>query len=305
MANILVSGLINIETTVGIEHFPIEHSPVEYSFFGLDATVSGVGYNVAKALTTLGNRVQFLSILGRDLAVASVRTDLNANYIDDSFVLELAAQTARSVILYDEEGRCKIMVDLKDMQDQHYPPDVAEKQLIHTQAAVLCNINWSRPMLKTAREMGKLIATDVHSLSDLENDYDRDFMEAADILFMSDELLPVPAEEFAREVMARYHPKVLVIGMGSKGAHLSVRDQNYAESMPVVSVRSIVSTIGAGDALFSSFIHGYLHSLDAVTSLRKAMLFAGYKIGVRSAAEGFLSSQRLDEMYHQHYALED
>jgi ribokinase len=160
-------------------------------------------------------------------------------------------------------------------------------------------------MLKTAREMGKLIATDVHSLSDLENDYDRDFMEAADILFMSDELLPVPAEEFAREVMARYHPKVLVIGMGSKGAHLSVRDENYAELMPVVSVRSIVSTIGAGDALFSSFIHGYLHSLDAVTSLRKAMLFAGYKIGVRSAAEGFLSSQRLDEMYHQHYALED
>jgi len=49
MSTIFISGLINIETTVQVEGFPIEYSPVRYPFFGVRSTVSGVGYNVAKA----------------------------------------------------------------------------------------------------------------------------------------------------------------------------------------------------------------------------------------------------------------
>ena len=67
MSKFLVSGLINIETTVRVDGFPIEYTPVRYPFFGVGATVSGVGYNVAKALTVLGNRVSFASIVGQDL----------------------------------------------------------------------------------------------------------------------------------------------------------------------------------------------------------------------------------------------
>ena len=53
MNNILVSGLINIETTLKIDAFPIPYQPVRYPFFGINSTVSGVGFNVSKALTTL------------------------------------------------------------------------------------------------------------------------------------------------------------------------------------------------------------------------------------------------------------
>ncbi|HRF98849.1 MAG TPA: PfkB family carbohydrate kinase, partial [Aggregatilineales bacterium] len=68
MAQILVAGLINIETTLKIDSFPIPYNPVHYPFFGINSTVSGVGYNVAKALTTLGHEVNFLSLLGDDAA---------------------------------------------------------------------------------------------------------------------------------------------------------------------------------------------------------------------------------------------
>ena len=67
MSKILVSGLINIETTVLVEGFPIEYSPVRYPFFGVNTDVSGVGYNVAKALTVLGSSVSFVSLTGKDL----------------------------------------------------------------------------------------------------------------------------------------------------------------------------------------------------------------------------------------------
>jgi len=43
MNNILVSGHITIETTVKIDQFPIEYSPIDYKFFGVNSSVSGVG----------------------------------------------------------------------------------------------------------------------------------------------------------------------------------------------------------------------------------------------------------------------
>ena len=53
MKKILVSGLINTETTVKIKQFPIEYFPIDYSFFGVNTRVSGVAYNLAKALKTV------------------------------------------------------------------------------------------------------------------------------------------------------------------------------------------------------------------------------------------------------------
>ncbi|HRC76137.1 MAG TPA: hypothetical protein PLO33_10700, partial [Kouleothrix sp.] len=72
MTTIFVSGLINIETTVQVDRFPIEYSPVRYPFFGVRSTVAGVGYNVAKALATLGDSVRLASIVGRDMPGALV-----------------------------------------------------------------------------------------------------------------------------------------------------------------------------------------------------------------------------------------
>jgi ribokinase len=41
MATIFISGLINIETTVQVDGFPIDYSPVRYPFFGVRSTISG------------------------------------------------------------------------------------------------------------------------------------------------------------------------------------------------------------------------------------------------------------------------
>ena len=47
---VLVSGLINLETTLRVNGFPIDYNPVNYPFLGVQSRVSGVGYNLAKAL---------------------------------------------------------------------------------------------------------------------------------------------------------------------------------------------------------------------------------------------------------------
>ncbi len=105
MARILVSGLINIETTLHVEGFPVPYFPVRYPFFGIGSSASGVGYNIAAALTALGDEVRLLSLIGQDAAGSLVRQALAQDSVSARFVLPLLAQTAQAVILYDGAGR--------------------------------------------------------------------------------------------------------------------------------------------------------------------------------------------------------
>jgi sugar/nucleoside kinase (ribokinase family) len=297
MSRILVSGLINIETTLRVNGFPIAYNPVNYPFFGVASSVSGVGYNVAKALTTLGDDVRFLSLIGSDPAGDLVSSALAADGIDSSGVLASLPATAQSVILYDPQGRRQIYTDLKDIQDRNYDLPKVEEAAAACDWMALCNINFSRPMLSLAQRIGKPIATDVHAICDLDDPYNRDFMRAASVLFMSDECLPEPPDAWARHVSNRFGAEIVVIGLGAKGALLAVRQDHVLEHFPVIPTRPVVSTIGAGDALFSAFLHCYAQSGDPYLSLRKAMIFASYKIGVASAAGGFLEEAGLEEWF--------
>ncbi len=49
--------------------------------------------------------------------------------------------------------------------------------------------------------------------------------------------------------------------------------------------------------LFSTFVHGYARTHDPDMALRKAIVFASYKIGEVGAAQGFLDARRLDALY--------
>jgi len=298
---ILVAGHINIETTLKIDEFPISYQPVRYPFHGVRTTVAGVGLNIAKALTTLDSDVRLLSLIGQDTSGALVRQTLQDLHIDDTYVQSEIEETGQSVILYDEDGKRAIYTDLKNIQDTAYPLEVAEQALDDCDLAILCNINYTRPLLKVAQDKGIPIATDVHTISSLDDDYNRDYMQSANILFMSDEALPMPPEDWAKVVQDEFDTEIVVIGLGGEGALLAVKSENYVGRIPAVQTRPIVNTIGAGDSLFSAFNHVYAQTQNPHEAIRKATLFASYKIGERGAAEGFLSAEQLQEYYDQMY----
>jgi acarbose 7IV-phosphotransferase len=293
MGDVLVSGLINLETTVRVDGFPIDYVPVRFPFFGVRSTVSGVGYNVSKALTILGDRVRFVSIIGHDILGTMVRHALATDGIDDGFVVSGLDQTAQSAILYDPQGRRQINVDLKDIQEQVYPESLFKQALAPCSLAVLCNINFSRPFLSLARRQNKLVATDVHTISELDDPYNQDFMRAAHVLFMSDEALPCAPEMWVKRVLNRYGNEVVVVGLGAQGALLSVKRDGFLERIPAVHTREVVNTIGAGDALFSTFVHFYKEDRDPYAAIQKAVVMASCKIGEAGAADGLLDERAL------------
>jgi ribokinase len=299
MSQILVSGLINIETTLQVESFPIEYNPTNYPFFGIDSTVSGVGYNLAKALTTLGSEVDCLSLIGTDFAAGVIEQRLKQDGVATDYILKQLDKTPQSVILYDEDGKRQIHTDLKDIQEVEYPADIFIERLKSCSIACLTNINFSRSFLEVAQRLNKTIAVDVHTISELNDDYNSDFMSAADILFMSDEELPCSPQSWVQQVQEKYKTDIIVVGLGAQGALLAVREDNYLEVIPAVETREVVNTVGAGDALFSAFIHFYSQNNSPQQALKKAVVFASYKIGATSAAEGFLSEEELNQLYKQ------
>lgn len=295
MKHILVSGLVNVETTARVRQFPVEYYPIDYPYFGVNTAVSGVGYNIAGALTALGDSVTLTSITGQDFPAAYIRQELAEKGISSHHLKPLMEQTANSVVLYDETGKRQIYCDLKDIQKRAYgfPADICTG----VDLVAACNINFNRPLLYLAKEAGKTIATDVHVLSSVEDDYNREFMECADILFLSDEALGEDWRSFLWALAERYGCAGIVLGRGSRGAAMYVRAENRIYELPAARIGQVVNTVGAGDALFSAFLHSWAKGRDPLEALIRAELFAAAKIRISGAAKGFVSEETLEELY--------
>ena len=290
MSRIFVCGLANVETSCAVDGFPIPYQPIDYNFFGITSIASGVGLNVALALSALGDTVSFISFAGEDEAGALVRAAGQA-VADCRFAP--CAQTPQSVVLFDKDGRRRAYTDLKDLQELKLA-ESAYRDLDSFDGFCLCNINFSRPLLEKAKRSGKPVFCDVHCLSDVHDDYNADFMRAADVLFLSNEAIMGREEAFVRKLSAEYPCRIIVVGMGAQGALLYDRERFTV--VPAVTMRPVVNTVGAGDALYSAFVHFYLQGDAPVQALQKASVFASYKIGESGASKGFLSEKALMQL---------
>lgn len=304
MSRIVVSGLVNVETTLNIGQFPVPYSPIEYRFFGLKSNVAGVAYNVAKALVTLENNVELLSMVGTDGEGKVVLEGMKNAGISDTYILPKLSETPTSLILFDDEGKRKIYCDLKDIQKSNYPMENADEVLNECDLVVACNCNFNRPLLKLAKEKGKTIATDVHVLSDLNDDYNKDFIQYADLVFLSDEIIVSENKnpwDFLREMYRMYAPNIIVLGRGSKGVLMYLGEKDEFVELSAVKTGEVVNTVGAGDALFSAFVHFYAKGIEAAECLKRAQVFASLKIAYNGASLGFASEEEIERWYEEIY----
>ena len=298
MNKILVSGLINIETSLEVDRFPIDYSPIEYTFFKINSCVSGVGYNVTKALKTLGSEVTLLSKIGDDINGETIKNELIKNNIDGSHLIMLPkTKTPESVVLVDKDGNRKIYCDLKDIQDSS-PLNETHINLDDYSLVVMTNINFNRDLIKAAHDKKITVASDVHIITNINDSYNELFMTYSDILFFSNEAILSKEGDFCRGIYQKYHNQIIVCGCGKEGALMYIGEEDKFYYEKAVAPLGVTSTVGAGDALFSSFIHFYNKGIDATNCLKKAVIFAGIKISQSGGSNGFINEEEL-ERYSQ------
>jgi acarbose 7IV-phosphotransferase len=258
------------------------------SNFRLKSHPSGVGFNVARALTVLGNRVRFVSMVGSDFLGTSLRRAMPGFGMSDEFIVPMLDETPQSIVLFDKDGKRMVTTDLKEIGKIVYPLDVSERAVRGCRFAIMTNVNFSRALLPVARAASATIATDLQTASESSREYDADFLEAADVIFASHQKLSLAPEDFLSSVWDRSPARVAVIGMGQAGALLGVRGEK-AKRVPAMQIRSVVNTTGAGDALFSCFVHFYFDGEEPILALRKAACSRPTK-SARAARRGVSSS---------------
>lgn len=297
-----VSGLVNVETNLRIRSFPVAYYPIDYPFFGINSSISGVGYNITMAAKTLGDEVTLSTLIGKDIEANRICAKLDENGISREFVFDTLDDTPVSIILYEpgDGGRRQIYCDLKNIQDTNIDAAKVEGAINNADICVLCNTNFNRALLPIARNAGKTIATDVHVISNIYDAFNRDFMEYADILFLSDEDLPVRPEQFLTDLKNVYGAKIIAIGLGSDGVILYERRTDTITRLPVCKIGGVVNTVGAGDALFTSFIHYYCGGCSAVEAIKRAQIFAALKIRHTGGGAGFPTEQQVQDIYQNY-----
>jgi len=301
MKHVVVAGLTNVETAVAVERFPVDYAKSRFVFHGVRDRVGGVGFNVSAALAWLGVPARLATLLGPDLLGDLVEAELaRVDRLDASGALRLLSATPRSAMFVDPAGRAAMFTDLKESQESRYPEDAARRLLDGAALLHATNIEWALPLARVAKSLGVPVSTDVHAVRSFAgDDYNRRFLEVADVVFFSAENLDRAPDDAIRELWREWDVSLAVCGMGERGAMAGDRATGEIVHLPATPLRPVLNATGAGDALAAGFLASWLASRPLADCLLRGQLFAGWKVGEAGAGRGFCPLETLETEFER------
>lgn len=272
MSNILVLGGVSWNTMIHLEAFPQPH-PATIANARSVVAAGSTGMGKALALKALGHEPLLHATLGDDPEGAAIRAFCRRRGIRTQFDIDPGG-TSRHVNIMNREGE-RISIFLFNGSPQP-PTDVAAiTPAILAAKTVFLNITQSSiPLLPAVRASDASVWVDLHDYDGL-NPYHRQFIEAADVLQLSDEAVGDP-----RELMTRLAAgaRLVICTRGSRGA-VALADGKWHE-VPAVATK-LVDSNGAGDTFMVAVWHAMAHGLG----LADAMAFAAKCAAVAVASD--------------------
>jgi ribokinase len=289
-----VVGHATMEIVVSVGRFPVAYTPARTIPGGISVGVSGTAYNLGTALWRLGNTVDLCVPLGADPVAAFVAANLPADHRLRIISAGIGEQPLTAV-LAAEGGQRMILNDYRSGRDWHHEPEQVAEAVRACDVLVLPVGGVNAGLAAHARAFGKPVACDVHAIASLAGEHEP-WCESADILFMSHERLPVPAEDWLGQVMARWPARIAVVGQGERGAVMAVRGEPDVRHVPAAPAERVAAgALGAGDALCAAFLDGHARGLPPVEALARATVFAAAKVSARGGGTGFLTGEELKQ----------
>lgn len=297
MSKFLVAGFVQVETIVKVKELPAPYKQFSSIPDSIYTNMGGAGYDEAVALTWLGNEVDFMSMTDKKMEKDKRKTMLQANgvQLDCQYVLPRLENMPTAVVLYADKGKMQTFEDVKDIRTVEYDAALFERQIQDKDMVLISNCNFCRPLLSLAKKYNKPLAVNIRSMTTEKTMQKEDFLEAADIFYISDDDLDKEPYECINECRERFDPKVIVMGVGAKGAILYMKEDNSIVEYKPVKTNEIVNTLGAGNAMFSAFLHYYVKTGDAREAIKNALLFASYKIGFVGTSNGFMTEEQIEQ----------
>jgi sugar/nucleoside kinase (ribokinase family) len=291
-AKIVVAGTASLYLSLGVRDFPVTYAPTATPRW-MGAGVSGAAGHIARVLRSMGDDTRLCTVIGRDAAGVAIRAELDRVGLLGPGAIE-TAESSLGVVLADENGYRMGFPYLVPADRTPYPFDALAAQARGADLLVLTNTSFVRALVEPSRALAIPIATDVHLIEDLDDAYNRPWLQAAQVLFCSHERLPEPPISWVASVFGRY-PKcrIVGIGLGDRGAMAGLRNGQLIEAS-AVPPKKVVNTMGAGDSLFATFLHEWLRTRDSVRALELAVVHASWKTGHRVPAAQSLSGPEIE-----------
>lgn len=288
----VVVGNVGIDTQVYLPGYEIDFR-VEANFTeNLDCVGQAGGYS-SRGFAQLGKRCAFIGYAGDDFQGQHIRDELSGDGVDLTGLFIDPAGTSRSINIMYPDGRRKNFYDGKSHMTLEPDLEQCAAILRHTTLAHFHLPHWARRLLPLAREAGVLIACDLQDMPSVYDEYRRDFIEQADILFFSSVNLDDPVAA-VQHILHMRSGRIVVVGMGKKGCLLGT-DQGIRSYGAVDLPLPIVDTNGAGDGLAVGFLASYvLEGRSLEESIRRGQIVARYTCAQRSSSSSLISSEALE-----------
>jgi sugar/nucleoside kinase (ribokinase family) len=299
-SKIVVAGVTSLYMAMPVEGFPVPYASARFPEW-MRAEVSGAGCHIADTLRNLGDDVRLCTFVGDDIPGEAIRASLHARGLFGPGVVT-AQESSLGVVLVAPDGRRSGHPYVAGVNAVEYPVEEFRRGLREVDLAVLTNTGFVQPLLPSAVEAGAPIAVDVHLITDVDDAYNRPWMEVADVIFCSHERLPCRPDQWVAQVFDRYPGcAIAAVGLGGRGCLMGLGDGRLVK-VSALAPRGVASTSGAGDALFASFLHAWLATGNPVTALENAVLHAGWKVGENVPSAVSLNEDELARLRQIHPA---
>lgn len=297
MGKFMVAGFVQYETIVEVDELPLPYKEFESIPETINTDIGGAGFNEAMALRWLGDEVDFMSMVARDMSSEQIHAHLEKKEVNlnTDYVLPKLDGMPTAVVLYMANGKKQTFEDVKDIRTVQYDLDLFERQIQDKDMVLISNCNFCRPLLGLAKKYNKPIALNVRSMRAEKIANKEDFLAAADIVYISDDDIESDPYDCINECKKKYDPEIIIMGMGDKGVVLYIREDNSMIEYKPVKTYDVVNTIGAGNAIFSSFLHYYVKTKDPRDAIKNALLFVSYKISFVGTSNGFMTEEQIEQ----------
>lgn len=292
---VLVAGGVSYDSIVQLDAFPPPKSQTLFSK-GYHEAVGSTGAGKALNLNRLGFDVTLHALVGDDTPGTIIRETFAHEQL--RFLYDPDPQgTERHINLMDATGgRISIYATYATFEPE-IDLDRIDAEIANCDLVVLNIINYCRWLIPLARQRAKPIWCDIHDY-DGHNRYHQDFIEAADVLFMSSDAMP-DVRTFMQSMIAQ-GKQLLVCTHGRDGSTALTQNHEWLEQ-PALTTYAQVDTNGAGDAFFSGYLYGHAQGYPAERCLQLATITGGITVTSPELVHPEISATYVEAEWQRQY----
>jgi len=263
---ILVIGVSSFDTLIYVDNLVTQKEDAALWANKVAYSIGGTGAGKALALSVLGVKTNLATDIGNDEVRDKILSFLQQEEIELT-ILKADKSTTHTNIMHGNGKRLSIFTSFP--QNVEYNPTVEE--LIASSDAVFLNINdYCRKYIPIIKKEKKTTIVDIHDYS-LGNKYHQEFIDAADILFVSGVNI-IEQEKFLNDYIKG--KELVIVTNGDKGSIAIDHNRKIYYQKPY-SVKEVIDTNGAGDSFSAGLIFKYLKTKSIEESLKFASICGG------------------------------